>query len=131
MKRYDSGIGTELLFLLRQQRYLYHQLEMLTDGQRQLVETNSPESLLGFISGRRKLIEKLQELDNKLQPVRTNLQKVCDRIEPECKIRVHEIANQVQQIKERILAVTPSELVQSLPLCRDWNFGELFAEAQV
>lgn len=124
-------MGIELLSLLRQQRYLYHQLKILADNHHHPAGVSSPESMLGFISGRRKLAEKLRELDDKLQPVRTNLQKLSGRIEPECKTQVHEIANQLQQIKEQILAVTPSDSVQSLPLCQDWNFEELFAETQL
>ena len=66
MKKHNTDIGVELLFLLRQQRYLYHQLKILTDRQQQLAGTTSPELLLGLISGRRKLVEKLRELESKL-----------------------------------------------------------------
>jgi len=61
MKKHNTNIGAELLFLLRQQRYLCHQLKILTAKQQGLaaVETNLPLrgprpclSRLGRSSGR-------------------------------------------------------------------------------
>lgn len=72
MKKHNTNAGATLLFLLRQQRCLYHQLKILADRQQELAGTNSPEFLLGVISGCRKLVEKLREVDDKLRLVRTN-----------------------------------------------------------
>jgi len=130
MEKHNTDIGAELLFLLRQQRYLYHQLKILTDRQQQLVGTNSPELLLGLISGRRKLVEKLRELDDKLRPIKTNWQKLSGRIGPEHKEQVHKTANQVQEIIGEILRAVPSETAQNLRLNENCRFDELFAEAQ-
>jgi len=130
MKEHNSNAGMELLFLLRQQRYLYHQLKNLTDRQRQLAGTNSPELLLEVISGRRKLIEKLRELDDKLRPIKANWQKLSSQIGPEYKTQAEKIVNQVQEIIGQILAVTPTEATQNLPLNQDWKFDELFVETQ-
>ena len=128
MKKRNTNVGAELLFLLRQQRYLYHQLKNLTDRQRQLAGINSPELLLEVISGRRKLIEKLRELDDKLRPIKANWQKLSSQIEPEYKAQAEEIVSQVQEIVGQILAVTPHEMTENLPLHQDWEFDELFAE---
>ena len=124
----NSNVGVELLFLLRQQRYLYHQLKILTDRQRQLAGTNSPELLLEVVSGRRKLIEKLRELDDKLRPIKANWQKLSGQIDPEYKTQAERTVNQVQEIISQILAVTPPETAQNLPLDQNWKFDELFAE---
>ena len=128
MKKNKTNAGAELLFLLKQQRYLYHQLKNLNDRQRQLAGTNSPELVLEVISGRRKLVEKLQGLEGKLGPIRTNWQKLSRQIEPEHKTQALELANQVQEIIRELMASTPSETVQNLPLHQNWKLSELLAE---
>ncbi len=128
MKKHNTDIGAELLFLLRQQRYLYHQLKILTNRQQQLAGTGSPELLLEVISGRRKLVEKLRELDDKLRPIKANWQKLSSQVGPEHKARARKMANQVQEIIGEILAVAPSKTAQNLPLNENCRFDELFAE---
>ena len=130
MKKPNADIGMQLLSLLRQQRYLYHQLKILADRQQELTGINSPEMLLEVISGRRKLVEKLVELNVKLRPIKANWQKLSGQIGAEHKAQAHEMVNQVQEIIGRILAVTPSETTQNLPLYQDCKFDELFAEMQ-
>ncbi len=130
MKNHNADAGVELLFLLRQQRYLYHQLKILTDRQQQSAGINSPELLLGFISGRRKLVEKLRELEDKLRPIKANWQKLSGRIGPEHKVQAYKTANQVQEIIGEILATASSETAQNLQLNENCRFDELFAEAQ-
>jgi hypothetical protein len=130
MKKHNTDIGAELLSLLRQQRYLYHQLKILTDRQQQSAGTNSPELLLEFISGRRKLVEKLRELDDKLRPVKANWQKLTSRISPDHKVQARKMANQVQEIIGEILATASFETAQNLQLNENCRFDELFAEAQ-
>ena len=130
MKKDNTNLGLELLFLLRQQRYLYHQLKMLTDRAHQIAGTNSPELLLEVIFGRRKLVEKLRESNDKLRSIRANWPKLSGQIEPEHKVQAQKVANQVQQIIEEILAVTPSETAQNLPLNEHCRFDELLAETK-
>ena len=130
MKKHNTNIGADMLFLLRQQRYLYHQLKILTDKQHRTTATSSPESLLEFISGRRKLVEKLRELNGKLRPIKANWQKLSGQIEPEYKTQADEMVNQTKKIISRILAVSPSGTAQNLPLPQDWKFDELFADTQ-
>ena len=128
MKEHNINVGVELLFLLRQQRYLYHQLKILTDRQQQLAGTSSPELFLEVITGRCKLIEKLLQLDGKFRPIKTNWQKLSCQIGPEYKVQAQEMVNQIQEIVGEISAVTPSETAQNLPLHQDWKFDELYAE---
>ena len=126
----DINAGAQLLSLLRQHRYLYHQLKLLADRERQSDQIDSPEMLLEVIFGRRKLVEKIHLLNEKMQPIKTNLQKLSSRIGPEYKNKAQETANQVQEIIEQILESTSSETAQQLPLYRDFNFNEFFAEMQ-
>jgi len=128
MKKHNTNAGAALLSLLRQQRYLYHQLKILADRQQELAGANSPELLLEVISGRRKLVEKLREVDSKLRLVKTNWQKLSEQIGPDYKDQAHKIANEVQEIIGEIMAVTPSETTQNLPLYQDREFDELFAK---
>lgn len=130
MEKHNTRVGLELLSLLRQQRYLYHQLKNLTDRQQQLAGANSPELLLEVTSGRRKLVEKLRELDNKLRPIKANWQKLSGQIQPEHKLQVREMANHVREIIGQISAVAPSQTAQNLPLNDNCRFDELFVEAQ-
>ena len=128
MKNHNINVGAELLFLLRQQRYLYHQLKILTERQCKSAGTNSPEFLLEIISGRHKLVEKLHELNNKLRPIKANWQKLSSQIEPEDRTEAHEITNHVHSIIGQIMSAGPSEITQALPLEQDWKFDELLAE---
>lgn len=129
MKRRRINAGAELLFLLRQQHYLYHQLKILTDRQQELVGTGSPD-LLEIIIGRSKLVEKLQELDTKLRPIKANWQKLSCKIKLEYKTQAEKIVNQVQEIIREISADVPSETAQNSVLNENCRFDEVFAEAQ-
>ena len=128
MKNHNADAGVELLFLLRQQRYLYHQLKILTDKQQQSAGTNSPELLLEFISGRRKLVEKLRELEDKLRLIKANRRRLFGQIGSEYKAQAGKIASQVQGIIGEISAAAPPEIAQNLPLNEDCRLDELFAE---
>jgi chromosome segregation ATPase len=127
MKKSDINTGMELLYLLRQQRYLYHQLRNLTERQRELSGTNSPELLLEVITGRRKLVEKLRELEQKLQLIKANWPKLSNQINSECKTQASDITAQIQTIISQITSSTPLEMIQDLPLSQDWKFDELLA----
>ena len=131
MKKHNPDAGRESLFLLRQQRYLYHQLRNLAQRQQQLAGTNSPELLLEVISGRRKLTEKLRQLDTKLQPIKSNWQKLSGRLKPGHKAQAAELANQVQEIVGQIRTAASPEVAQNLPLDRNWQFDEFIAETQI
>jgi len=118
MNEHETNTGAELLFLLSQQRYLY---------QCQLAGTDSSELLVEIFSGRSKLIEKLQELDNKLRPIKAGWQEFSNRIGAEYKTAVYEIVSQIQEIINKIMAFSPTEMVQNLPLHQDWEFEEIYA----
>jgi len=130
MKEHNSAIGVELLSLLRRQRYLYHQLKMLNDRQRNLAGKNSPELLLDLISGRRKLVEKLRKLDDRLRPIKANWPKLSGQVTPEHRMQAHRMANQIGQIIDHILATAPSQTAQNLLLNENCRFDELFVEPQ-
>ena len=131
MKEQNNEAGAELLFLLRQQRCLYHQFKMLSDRQRQLAGTDSPEQLLEVVFGRRKLLEKLRELDGKLRPIKANWQRLSAQIGPEHKAQAYKMANQVKEIVGEILAFFPSETVENLLVKENCRFDEVFVEPQL
>jgi len=128
MERQNSKAGDKLLFLLRQQRYLYHQLKLLAKRQHELGLAGTPELLLDIISGRRKLIEKLHQTNSKLRPIKTNWDKLSGRLGPEERLMAKETANQTQQIIEEITETVPPETVANLPLSSGAGLDELFAE---
>jgi hypothetical protein len=86
--------------------------------------------LLEIISGRRKLVEKLHELNNKLRPIKANWQELSSQIKPEDRTEAREITSHVYSIIGQILSAGPSEITQSLPLEQDWKFDELLAESK-
>jgi hypothetical protein len=105
MENHYTNAGHEFLNLLRQQRYLYHELRLLTLRKQELTTTNSPELMLEIISGRRKLTEKLREVNNKLRIVKTNWHKLLSQIGPKQMSQANELAKQIQQIVTDIQAV--------------------------
>jgi hypothetical protein len=127
---HNTDIGSELLSLLKQQRYLYHQLRLLTDRQRRHAGTSSPKLLLEIISGRRKLVEKLRELNTRLHPIKAGWNKLSPRISPEHHAQARELAAQTRHILAEIAATTPSELARNLPLDGRYVFDELLIEPQ-
>ncbi len=129
MRERNSNAGTELLFLLRQQRYLYHELKILSERQQELSGTNSPELLLEVITGRRKLVEKLRQVNSKLRPVKMNWPKVLDQIGPEHRDQADKMAGEVREIIGQIRAIASPETAEGLPL--GWEFQEPFVETQL
>lgn len=129
MSKYNANAGTELLFLLRQQRYLYHQLKDLSERQQELAGTNSPELLLEVITGRRKLVEKLRQVNNKLRPIKMNWPKVISQIGPEHQDQAHKMLGEVREIIGEIRAITTPETAQRLGL--KWEFAEPLVETQL
>ena len=102
MHNHKDDIGPELVFLLRQQRSLYHQLRAVAEKQRQVAGTGSPELLLKITSGRRKLIEKLREVETKLQLIKANWPTVCRRIGSHHKAEARTMQDEIQAILGQI-----------------------------
>jgi len=119
---------TGLLFLLRQQRYLYYQLRDLAEMQRQPEMIDSPELMLEVVNGRRKLAEKLREVTEKLAPIKANWGDICRQLGPEYRSRVHKLAEEVRQIVEGIPAAASPE--SSYPLYEETNSDSVLVGAQ-
>ena len=98
MKKRCTGTGMELLLLLTQQRYLYHQLDILTNIERELVEMNSPEALPKAISRRFELMEKLARLNDKLRSAKTASQALARQPGPAYEAQTDEIAGRRREI---------------------------------
>jgi len=130
MTDHNSEIGGQLLSLLRQQRYLYHQLRILAKTQQQFAGKASPELLLEVTAGRRKLLDKLRELDNKLRPVKASWQKLRPQIAPDQMADVREVALHVRDMVREILAAAPAETNQRIDIADACTFDDLFAETR-
>jgi hypothetical protein len=95
----NDKLGDDLLFLLKQQRTLYHQLKVLAAQQKEVFwQSNSPEELVRVLSGRRKLIEKLREVNSKLKSIKTNWPMIRDRMNFKERLEAHVLAGSVAQI---------------------------------
>jgi hypothetical protein len=123
-----NRIGVGLLFLLRQQRYLYYQLRDLAEMQQRTETNNSPELMLEVINGRRKLADKLREVTGKLAPIKANWGNICRRLGPEYRSKVQELVEEVRQIVEGMPAAATPET--TYPLYQEMNFDKLLVEAQ-
>ena len=84
--------------------------------------------ILEIIGGRRKLIEKLHQLDDKLRPIKANWEKLSPQIAPEHKYQAHKITSEVHEIIAEIQETTPLETMEHLPLAQHLKFNEPFAE---
>ena len=127
MKEDDGKVGAEVVFLLGQQRNLYHQLKTLTDRQMQIAETNSPESLVQIISGRRKLIAKLRQINEKLSLIKASWPKISIQIGAEHKNQARKIADEAQKILGQILKNSPPAVIENLKPNKAEQLDELFA----
>jgi len=105
MENNDTNAGHEFLNLLRQQRYLYHELRLLTLRKQEPPVTNSPELMLEIITGRRKLTEKLRDVNNKLRIVKANWHKLLSQIGPKQMSQANELAEQIKQLVTDIQTV--------------------------
>lgn len=94
-----QNTGEELVFLLKQQRNLYHQLKSLAEKQSNAFWTSaSPEELVRLLAGRRKLIEKLRQVNSRLKPIRANWQSIKPKLASEQKLQAKELAVSVSML---------------------------------
>jgi hypothetical protein len=120
MENHYTNAGLEFLNLLRQQRYLYHELRLLTLRKQEPSVTNSPELMLELISARRKLTEKLRDTNNKLRIVKANWHKILSQIGPKQMSQANKLAEQIKQLVTDIQTVkakgaTTKSMVQGKP----------------
>jgi len=133
MPKKNNNTGAELLFLLRQKRYFFYQLKLLAEKQRQIKSSDSPEMMLDIVSGRRKLTEKIRELETKLQPIKNNWGKITVGIDSTYKARLEQTSKQIEQIREKIGSLKPYEnrLIQKQekrPITAKQSFGQITDE---
>ena len=128
MNKDDRNVGAEVILLLTRQRNLYHQLNVLTEKQSQLTGTNSPELLLKIISGRRKLIVGLRQVNEKLRLIKSSWPTISMQIGVEHKTQARRIAGDAQKILERILKTSPPEVIDNLETSDAEQLDGLFVE---
>jgi len=127
MENCNINAGQELFSLLRHQRYLYHELAILTARKQQLAKTNSPELMLEVINGRRKLVEKLHDVNSKLRPIRAKWFAHLSQIEPAQMKKANEMAEEVQRIVARISAANKGSTADS-PLNKERKSEKKWAQ---
>ena len=125
-QNYDE-IGIILVFLVRQQRNLYHQLKILAQSQTDAIGTNSPEAILQIMTARRKLIQKLEEIEEKLRPIRSKWDKLKNMITPQHYSEVKDMAIQVKELVADIRGIACSDITEKLPLGESEKMADLFA----
>jgi hypothetical protein len=123
-----NDIGPELIFLLKQQRNLFHQLKMLTADQSVFAKVDSPEKILKIVTGRRKLVEKIHKLSNQLSPLKSNWSSIRTRILPEHKNDAIQMAEEVRSLIGQIRSTASQEVYSGLPLGETEKMAETFAE---
>ena len=117
MDKDDHNVGLHLVFLLKQRRDLYHQLKALTDKQKELVDSTTPETLLKILTGRRKLIEKLRQVEEKLGLIRSNWSKIRSRLGSEHKRQARQMLEQAERITRQLFTGSPMDSFGDLPVC--------------
>jgi hypothetical protein len=127
-KKDDQNVGLKLVSLLKQRRDLYHQLKRLRDRQMQLADTASPELLLKILAGRRKLIEKLRELEAKLSLIKSNWSKISPQLGAEYKQQARRMLEQAGKITEEISTNGLTDKPGDLPECKFETYDELLVE---
>jgi len=123
----EDEFGLELLFLMKQQRNLYHQLRSLSEKQSQHSLTESPEIILQIITGRRKLIHKIREIEEKLSPIKSNWSNIREKIHAAHKAELREMANHIGESARDIRSFT-SDIEASLDLDQAEKMTEMFDE---
>lgn len=94
-----SNKNNELLFMLKQQRALYYQLKNLAVQQQEVFNTsNSPQELVRILIGRRKLIDKLRQINFKVKTIKSNWSSIADKLTMEEKKIAKTIAQSINQI---------------------------------
>ena len=121
--------GVQLVALLKQQRLTYPQLKILTDRRGQMVGSDSPELALQFIFGRRKLLQKLNEIESKLRPIKAQWGRIADQCDSKEIAHACELAAEVGEIVEELESA--DEAFGATPLPERCRFDEVFAPATV
>ena len=108
-------VGSQLIHLLSQQQLIYRQLHRLTEKQGSLVSSEDPETLLRVLSGRQRLIDRLNVLDGELAPLRAGWQEIAASLPQAQQQQAQELIDSVGEILGEILAVDERDMRN---LCR-------------
>ena len=123
---HSMDAGVELVALLKQQRYFYHQFKILTERQNESDGTEAGELSLQFIFGRRKLVEKLTQISDKLRPIKSNWSRVAEQIRDEQMIHVYEMSHAVDEIIDELESTGEDQNV-SLSMVEHCRLSDVFS----
>ena len=124
----DAGVG--LVALLKQQRYFYHQFKLLAERQSESDGVEAGELSLQFISGRRKLVEKLTQISGKLRPIKANWARVAEHIRVEQMIDVYEMAHEVDELIDELESAGEGQNL-SLSVVEHCRLSDVFSTVHV
>ena len=128
MKSDNHNAGTKFVSLLRQRRNLYYQLKVLMDEQSQLIDSPSPELALKILTSRRKLIEKLRQLEAKIGLIKSNWSKISSQVASEHKQQARLMLEQAEKIANQISMRNLTDSTGNLPVCEFETLDELLVE---
>jgi flagellar biosynthesis/type III secretory pathway chaperone len=128
MNKNNHNAGTQFVSLLKQRRNLYYQLKVLMDEQSQLVDSSSPELVLKILTGRRKLIEKLRQLEAKIGLIKSNWSKISSQVASEHKQQARLMLEQAEKIAKQISIRNLTDSSGNLPVCEFDTLDELLVE---
>lgn len=95
----DGKIGNEILLLLRRERYLWHQLRLLEDRQRDIGPKGSPEEILSIITGKGKLLGEIRKAESQLGPIRSNWKKLAIELSDEEQLASDQLDREIQELR--------------------------------
>jgi hypothetical protein len=128
MNNDNHNAGTKFVSLLKQRRNLYYQLKVLMDEQSQLIDSSSPELALKILTSRRKLIEKLRQLEAKIGLIKSNWSKISSHIALEHKQQARLMLEQAEKIASQISIRNLTDSTGNLPVCDFQTLDELLVE---
>jgi len=128
MNKDNHNAGSKFVFLLKQRRNLYYQLKILMDEQSQLMDSSSPELALKILTGRRKLIEKLRQLEAKISLIKSNWSKISSQIALEHKQQARLMLEQAEKIANQISMRNLTDSTSNLPVCEFNTLDKLLVE---
>jgi len=111
MEKNNANFSNEVMRLLRLKRYLWHQLRLLVDRQRELAGDDSPEEVLGIVSGRSKLFSELRRVESQLDPLMSNWDELAGSLSIEKKIESEQLGRQIEEVKSYVNSGLTPELV--------------------
>lgn len=100
----DPNWPSMLIDLLEQQRSAYAQLQSFSEQQSRLIEESEAEKLLGLLSQRQGVIDRLSQINRQLDPYRQQWPELWAGLDAPMRRRVQGLIDEVQVMLDQIVA---------------------------